>query len=150
MAGPWKVFARAKRKIGNGTISLAGVMRMSLHKASASAALLSISTLSLKASVPGEVTGGGYPAGGKLVPNVKWTVGRSGKEMKFSYTTAGLVFTANGSSIPNIKYALIRNSTGAGAGHVVAFCTLSATPITLTSPNTLSILPHADGAFYMV
>lgn len=151
-AGTWKVFNKAKRYFGNGTITLgAGVYKMSLHRASASAVFagLAISTF---ASAVGEISArGGYATGGRnLVPaTAKWTVGASAKQMKFSYSTVGLVYTANGSALNNIKYALIRNSTGAGAGKVLCFCTLSTAAFTIASPNTLTIAPATTGVFTM-
>lgn len=151
--GVWKIFAKSKRYIGNGTITLgAGVFKMSLHRVSASAALagLAISTF---ASITGEISArGGYVAGGRnLVPATgQWTVGASAKQMKFKYTTTGaLVFTANGSALNNIKYAFIRNSTGAGAGKVLCGVTLSSTAFTITSPNTLTVSPNSLGVFTM-
>lgn len=150
-AGTWKIYAKAKKYIGAGTITLgAGVFKMQLHRASASAAILVLSTRSTNASVPGEISAtGGYVAGGRnLLPATgKWTVGTSAKQYKFTYSTIGLVFTANGGALTNIKYALIRNSTGAGAGKVLCFCTLSTAAFTITSGNTLTIVPNASGVF---
>lgn len=150
-AGTWKIYAKAKKYIGNGTITLgAGVFKMSLHRASASAAILVLSTRSTFASIPGEISArGGYVAGGRnLVPaTAQWTTGASTKQLKFTYTTAGLVFTASGSALNNIKYGLVRTSTGAGAGKVVCFCTLSTAAFTIASGNTLTISPAAGGVF---
>lgn len=150
-AGTWKIYAKAKKYIGAGTITLgAGVFKMQLHRASASAAILVLSTRSTNASIPGEISAtGGYVAGGRNLPpaTAKWTVGASAKQYKFTYTTAGLIFTANAGNLTNIKYALIRNSTGAGAGKVLCFCTLSAAAFTVTSGNTLTITPAATGVF---
>lgn len=150
-AGTWKIYAKAKKYIGAGTITLgAGVFKMSLHRASASAAILVLSTRSTFASIPGEISArGGYAAGGRnLVPaTAQWTVGASAKSYKFTQTTLGLVFTASGSSLSNIKYCLVRNSTGAGAGKVLMFCSLSTAAFTITSPNTLTIQPAATGFF---
>lgn len=149
--GTWKIYAKAKLYIGNGTITLgAGVFKMSLHRASASAAILVLSTRSVFASIPGEISArGGYVAGGRnLVPaTMSWVVGASAKQYKLTYSTIGLVFTASGSALNNIKYALIRNSTGAGAGKVLCFCTLSTAAFTIASPNTLTVLPAATGVF---
>jgi hypothetical protein len=150
-AGAWKIYAKAKKYIGNGTIILgAGVFKMSLLRASASAAILVLSTRSTFASIPGEISArGGYVAGGRNLPpaTAKWTVGASAKSYKFGYTTAGLVFTANGSALNNIKYALIRTSTGPGAGRLLCYCTLSTAAFTVTSPNTLTVSPAALGVF---
>ena len=150
-AGTWKIYAKAKKYIGAGTITLgAGVFKLCLHRASASAAILVLSTRSTWASIPGEIsaTGGYVAAGRNLLPATgQWTVGASAKQYKFTYSTAGLIFTASGASLTNIKYAIIRNSTGAGAGKVLCFCTLSSSAFTITSPNTLTIFPAATGVF---
>jgi hypothetical protein len=150
-AGTWKVYAKAKKYIGAGTIQLgAGIFKMQLHRASASAAILALSTRSTNASIPGEISAvGGYAANGRtLLPATgKWTVGASAKQYKFTFTTAGLIFTASGASLSNIKYALIRNSTGAGAGKLLCFCTLSSSAFTVTSGNTLTVTMHASGTF---
>ena len=76
-----------------------------------------------------------------------WTTGVSTKQLKFSYSTVGLVFTASGANLNNIKYAVIRTSSGAGAGKVLCFCTLSTAAFSIVSPNTLTILPAATGVF---
>jgi len=150
-AGPWKLYARAKRAIGSGNITLgAGVFKMQLHRTSASAAIAALSTRSINTSIPAEISAtGGYAAGGRnLAPATgRWTTGASARQMRFTYTTAGLVFTASGASLSNIRYALIRNSTGAGTGRVLCFCTLSTAAFTVTSPNTLTISPNANGVF---
>lgn len=151
--GTWKVYARAKKYIGNGTITLgAGVFKMSLHKTSASANINVLSTRSTFASIGSEISArGGYVAAGRnLAPATgSWSAGASAKQIKFSYSTIGVVFTASGSSLINIRYALIRNSTGAGAGKVLCYCSLSSAQFTVTSPNTLTILPAATGVFVL-
>jgi hypothetical protein len=150
-AGTWKIYAKAKKYIANGTITLgAGVFKMQLHRASASAAILVLSTRSTNASIPGEISAtGGYVAGGRnLVPaTAQWTVGASAKQYKFTFSSIGLVFTGSGAALNNIKYALIRNSTGAGAGKLLCFCTLSTAAFTIASGNTLTISPAGTGVF---
>jgi hypothetical protein len=160
MAGAWKLYTRAKRSLGtggtacgSGGITLgAGVFKLTLHRASASANILKITNggISTYASVLGECSARGrYVVGGlALGPAAgKWTVGASSKAMKFTYTTIGWVVTASGSTIQNIKYAVIRTSTGATAGKVICYCTLTTTAFNLTSPNTLTIIPDANGVF---
>jgi len=159
-AGTWKIFAKAKKILGTGGNAMTaggitlgvGVFKMSLHRASASANLLlqAIGGISTFASVPGEISPlGGYAAGGRnLLPATgTWTTGASTKQLKFTYSTVGLIFTASGASLKNIKYAVIRTSSGAGAGKVLCFCTLSTAAFSITSPNTLTILPAATGVF---
>ena len=147
-ASAWQLYNSAKKYIGNGTITLgAGVFKMVL---ATSASNTSTFTLSTYASVTNEISAtGGYTTGGKnLVPATgQWTVGASAKQMKFTMSTVGLAFTASGASLTNIKYAIIRNSTGATAGKLLCFCQLSSSQFTVTSPNTLTILPAATGIF---
>ena len=151
-AGTWTVAGKAKKYIVNNTVTLgAGVFKMMLCKTSASAALSAVGAgaRSTWASVGSEVTGGGYTANGKnLVPATGgWTAGASAKSWKFTMSTIGLVFTANASSIVNIRYAVIRNSTGAGAGKILCYAPLTTTQFTLASPNTLTIKPATTGIF---
>jgi hypothetical protein len=147
-ASAWQLYNSAKKYIGNGTITLgAGVFKMVL---ATSASNTSTFTLSTYASVTNEISAtGGYTTGGKnLVPATgQWTVGASAKQMKFTMSTVGLAFTASGASLTNIKYAILRNSTGATAGKLLCFCQLSSSQFTVTSPNTLTILPAATGIF---
>ena len=147
-ASAWQLYNSAKKYIGNGTITLgAGVFKMVL---ATSASNTSTFTLSTYASVTNEISAtGGYVTGGKnLVPATgQWTVGASAKQMKFTLSTVGLAFTASGASLTNIKYAILRNSTGATAGKLLCFCQLSSSQFTVTSPNTLTVLPAATGIF---
>ena len=126
-ASAWQLYNYAKRYIGNGTITLgAGVFKMVLARSASNASTFTLSTY---ASVTNEISAtGGYVTGGKnLVPATgQWTVG---------------------ASLTNIKYAILRNSTGAGAGKLLCFCQLSSSQFTVTSPNTLTVLPAATGIF---
>lgn len=147
-ASAWQLYNKAKQHIGNGTITLgAGVFKMLLATSASNASTFTLSTY---ASITNEIAAtGGYTTGGKnLVPaTAQWTVGASAKQYKFTMTTVGLAFTASGASLTNIKYAIIRNSTGAGAGKLLCFCQLSSSQFTVTSPNTLTVLPAATGIF---
>ncbi len=149
-AQAWKIYAAAKKKIGNGSLTLhTGVFKMSLHRNSASGTITSLSAISIFSSVAAEISAtGGYAAGGRSVPGAGWTVGASALQFKFRYTTAGLVFTASGASLSNIRYALIRKSSGsATSGFPLCYCSLSSAAFTITSPNTLTILPASAGVF---
>jgi hypothetical protein len=107
-ASAWQLYNAGKRYIGNGTITLgAGSFKMALFN---SASNTSTFTLSTFASLTGQISAtGGYVSGGKeLVPATgQWTVGASATQMKFTYSTVGLTFTASGSALTNIKYAVI-------------------------------------------
>ena len=147
-ATAWQLYNKAKQYIGNGTITLgAGVFKMVLATSASNASTF---TLTAYSQITNEISAtGGYVTGGKnLVPaTAYWTVGASAKQMKFTMSTVGLAFTASGASLTNIKYAILRNSTGAGAGRLLCFCQLSSSQFTVTSPNTLTVLPAATGIF---
>lgn len=147
-ASAWQLYNEAKKYIGNGTITLgAGVFKMVLATSASNASTF---TLSAYSELTNEIAAtGGYVTGGKdLVPATgQWTVGASAKQYKFTYSTVGLTFTASGASLTNVKYAVIRNSTGVGAGRLLCWCQLSSSQFTVTSPNTLTILPAATGVF---
>ena len=105
-ASAWQLYNDGKRYIGNGTIQLGvGNFKMALFR---SASNVSTFTLSTFASLTNEISAtGGYVTGGKaLVPATgQWTVGASAKQMKFTYSTVGLTFTASGAPLTNVKYA---------------------------------------------
>jgi hypothetical protein len=147
-ATAWQLYNSAKKYIGNGTITLgAGVFKMLLATSASNASTF---TLTAYSQITNEIAAtGGYTTGGKnLVPaTAYWTVGASAKQMKFTMSTVGLAFTASGASLTNIKYAILRNSTGATAGRLLCFCQLSSSQFTVTSPNTLTVLPAATGIF---
>jgi hypothetical protein len=147
-ATQWQLYNSAKKYIGNGTITLgAGVFKMVLARTSSNASTFTLSTY---ASVTAEISAtGGYTAGGKnLVPaTAQWTVGASAKQLKYTMSAVGLAFTASGASLTNIRYAILRNSTGVAAGKLLCFCQLSSAQFTVTSPNTLTVLPAATGIF---
>jgi len=129
----------------------AGVFKMQLHRPSASAAILVLSTRSVSSSIPGEISAtGGYVAKGRNLPPAtgSWVVGASAKQYKFTYTTAGLIFTASGAALNNIKYALLRNSVNGSTGKLLCFVTLSSSQFTIASGNTLTIFPNATGGVF--
>ena len=147
-ASAWQLYNSAKSHIGNGTITLgAGVFKMVLAKAASNASTF---TLSVYGSLTNEVAAaGGYVTGGRnLVPaTAQWVQGASAKQQKFTMSSIGLAFTASGASIVDIKYAIIRNSTGSTAGKLLCWCQLSSANFTVASPNTLTVLPAATGIF---
>ena len=147
-ATAWQLYNKAKQYIGNGTITLgAGVFKMVLARTSSNCTTFALTAYS---QITAEISAtGGYATGGKqLVPaSAYWTVGASAKQMKFTMSTVGLAFTASGASLTNIRFAILRNSTGAGAGRLLCFCQLSSSQFTVTSPNTLTVLPAATGIF---
>ena len=147
-ATAWQLYNSAKSNIGNGTITLgAGVFKMVLAKAASNASTFALIAFG---SVTNEVAAaGGYVAGGRnLLPATgKWIQGASAKQQKFTMSSIGLAFTASGAPIVDIKYAIIRNSTGTTAGRLLCWCQLSSANFTVASPNTLTVLPATTGIF---
>lgn len=140
-AAAWRLYAKAKEYIGDGTIQLGtNGFKMALFKGSSNASTLTLSTL---ASVTVQASGGAYTAGGKyLAPSAgNWTL--SGSTVTFDYTTLGVTFTASGSNISAVQYAVIHNS----AGKLLCWSKLSASAFSVADPNTLTVLPAATGVF---
>lgn len=151
-AQAWKIYAAAKRKIGRGELVLSsGVFKMSLHGNGASGTITSLSAISIFSSIAAEISAtGGYAAGGKAVAGAFWTVGASALQMKFAFTTIGIVWTGTGASINNIRYACIRKSVNsATSGHPLCYASLSSAQFSISIGNTLTISPHASGVFTM-
>ena len=157
-ATAWQLYNDGKRYIGNGTIEL-GVsnFKMALFRTSASA-LVNDFALSTFGSLSAEISAtGGYVSGGKaLVPATgQWTVGASAKQMKFTYSTIGLTFTASAlttapttaNDLNNVRYAVIYKDGVGAAAKLLCFCALSSAQFTVSSPNTLTVLPAATGVF---
>ena len=140
-AAAWRLYAKAKEYIGDGTITLGtGGFKMALFKGSSNASTITLSTL---ASVTVQASGGAYTAGGKyLAPSAgTWTL--AGSTVTFDYTTLGITFTASGSVISAVQYAVIHNS----AGKLLCWSKLSASAFSVADPNTLTVLPAATGVF---
>ena len=141
-ASAFLLYNEAKKYIGNGTLVL-GTTAFKL-KLTNSASNASTFTLSTFASVTGEISArGGYVANGKALGAMVWTVGASAKSYKFD--ASDLVFTASGSSLINVKFAVI----GVSGGKALCWSKLSTSQFTITSPNTLTIQFNALGIFEM-
>lgn len=142
-ATAWTIYNEAKKYIGNGTIQL-GTTALKM-KLTTSASNASTFTLSTFASITGEISArGGYVAGGRSLGGLAWTVGASAKQYKFDSTD--LVFTASGSSLINVKFAVI----GVSGGKALCWSKLSTAQFTVTSPNTLTIQMNSAGIFTLV
>jgi len=124
----------------------AGSFRMSLYTSASNAATLTVSTRTQLSSAGFEVTeANGYSSSGKPLASVTWAVGASATE--YRWNAAALVWTAAGGSISNIKYAVIWGGLGTQADKLLCFSQLSTAQFTVTSGNTLTITPSANGIF---
>ena len=141
-AAAWRLYAKAKEYIGDGTITLGtGGFKLALFRGSSSASTLTFSTFSQLSTR--QASGGAYTAGGKyLAPSAgTWTL--AGSTVTFDYTTLGITFTASGSDISAVQFAVIHNS----AGKLLCWSKLSSSAFDVADPNTLTVLPAATGVF---
>lgn len=142
-AGQWVVYNKAKKKIGNGTMSLAATTyRMTLHTSASNAGTLTLSTFSQLTS---EVTeANGYSSSGKALTSEVWTVGASAGQYKFDVDD--VVWTGTGGTIAGIKHAVIWISgASANARHLLCVSQLTSSQFTLSQNNTLTIQINAAG-----
>ena len=140
-AAAWRLYAKAKEYIGDGTIQLGtNGFKMALFEGSSNASTLTLTAFS---QLLVEASGGAYTAGGKyLAPSAgTWTL--AGSTVTFDYSTIGITFTASGSNISAVQYAVIHNS----AGKLLCWSKLSASAFSVADPNTLTVLPAATGVF---
>ena len=147
-AGAWKVFNRAKKYVGNGTLSLSATTFRMCLATSASNLKTSASAKPLmnRTSLTGQVTSTlGCPVLGKALAGEVWTTGASAGQIKFDVDD--LVFTATTSAIANIKYAVIfLTGASAGAQKLVCYSTLTTSQITsLAIGNTLTVQMASGG-----
>lgn len=142
-AGAWTFYNIAKKKLMDGSMDLdTNTFRMSLYTSASNAATL---TLSTRTSVTTEVTEAfGYSSSGKPLASITWGVGASATEWRWN--CAAIVWTAAGGSIASVKFAVIWQSSGV-ADKLLCFSQLSTTQFTITSGNTLTITPSANGIF---
>jgi hypothetical protein len=148
-AQAWKFYNQFKRFMADGIIDLdTTTFDIHLYQSASDFATATHSTLSQPTS---EVASGttGYSQSGKQLSAVTWSTGASASEMRFDCTAK--IWTATTGTISNIKAAVIVARTGAsgkdGANKLVAYASLTSTQFPLTSGNTLTITPSANGIF---
>jgi hypothetical protein len=143
-AGAWTVYNLAKKKIGNGTISLAATtFRISLFTSASSGA--GNSARGVFNSLDDEIAdGNGYSTSGKTMTGETWTVGTSNSQYRFD--TDDVVWTASGGNITGIRYAVIWVSAAASANrHLLCYSQLTSSAFTLSTGNTLTLQMNASG-----
>jgi len=142
-AGAWAVYNESKKKIGNGTISLAStVYRMTLHTSASNA---NTATLSIYNELDNQVTeANGYSSSGKAMTGEVWTVGASAGQYKFDMDDT--FWSANGGTIANIKFAALWLSAAASANrHLLCRSQLSTSQFSISSGNRLTIAMNSSG-----
>lgn len=142
-AGAWTFYNEFKRYLGSGDAQLDGQFRISLFTSASNAAT---ATLSIISEVTNEVTeANGYSSSGKALVET-WATGASASEVRFDATA--VIWTATGGNIANAKFAVIwASGASAGARKLVCYSQLSTGQFTITTGNTLTVTPSANGIF---
>jgi len=145
-AGAWTFYNLAKSALMDGSVDLdTHAFKLALFTSASNAAT---ATLKFRGSLTNEIAAaGGYAAGGRSITSVTWTTGASASEYRFDSTA--LIFTASGANLSAIKFAVLYDANGASAGaqNLVCYSQLSTAQFSVTSGNTLTITPSANGYF---
>jgi hypothetical protein len=118
---------------------------MALFRGSSSVSTLTFSTFSQLSTR--QASGGAYTAGGKyLAPSAgTWTL--AGSTVTLDYTSLGITFTASGSNINAVQYAVIYKDGASASAKLLCWSKLSSSAFDVADPNTLTVLPAATGVF---
>lgn len=136
MASAWEFYNSFKDQLGRGAIDLTGTgttFRMRLYKSTSNAAT---ATLVTAGQVTNEVNSSAYPAEGKAL-TVNWSVKTT--TSTYSWTFLTVIYTASGTAINNVKYAVIATQT---ASILVCWSELSTTEFNIALGNELVIEPN--------
>ncbi len=139
-ATAWQLYNAAKKYLQNGTIQIGtSTLKMKLYTSASNASTFTLSTL---ASVSNQAAGGGYSEG-KTLGSVAVSSILSAKS--YSFDAADVVYTASGSTLANVKFAVI----GISGGKALCWSRLSTSQFSITSPNTPTVVVHANGFYEM-
>lgn len=152
-AQPFSIYNKAKKKIGNASINLAtGNYRISLMTSvGAGTGWLDLTQSVWAGVLAGEVASvaNSYSSSGKPLTSRVWTSLTSAN--KYNFDVADIIWTASTAPITGIKGCVIWLSAAATAGrHLLCRASLTSTPFTLSTNNTLTIQFNAAGVFTMV
>lgn len=135
-ASAWEFYNSFKDQLGQGNIDLTGTgttFRMRLCKSTSNAAT---ATLVTAGQLTNEVDSSAYPAEGKAL-TVNWSVKTT--TSTYSWTMLTVVFTASGTAINNVKYAVIATQT---ASILVCWSQLTTAEFNIALGNELVLEPN--------
>ena len=133
-ATAWEFYNSFKQKLGSGQIDLTGTntaFRMRLYTSASNAAT---ATLVTAGEVTGEVNSSAYQ-GNALTVN--WSAKSTASTYAFTFLT--VIFTASGTAINQVKYAVIVTQT---ASILVCWSQLSTAEFNVAAGNELVIEPN--------
>ena len=147
-AGKWKLYADAKKYIGNGTFDLDATTnwKMGLFLSTSNA-----NTLTTGTDVYGDLTNehanaNGYTTGGVALTSITWTESSG----TITFDCADPVWTASGGSIVSRFAVIYQDATlNSIVKPLLCVCLLDTAPadVTATTGNTLTITINASGVF---
>lgn len=135
-ASAWEFYNSFKDHLGKGNIDLSGTntsFKMRLFKSTSNAAT---ATLVSAGQLTNEVNSSAYPAKGKAM-TVNWSV--KSTTSTYSFTFTDITFTASGTAINNVKYAVIATQT---ASILVCWSQLTTVEFNVALGNELVIQPN--------
>ncbi len=143
--GAWRFFHSGREYLMDGEFDLDGdTFKLTLHTSAAALTTALLSTITIFSSVGNEVaTTSGYSTSGTELQSVTWQSGASSAEIRFD--CADIVVTALGSTIANIKFAVISES--AGNQRLMCYSRLSTAEYDVTAGNTHTITIASTGIF---
>lgn len=141
-AGTFKLFTKAKKKLGTGTLKVNVPMRMVL--------LTTITTpanISLLGSLIQPTEQYGYSSSGKGMTVESW---RQSTSSTWVFDGSGPTWTASGGTI-TAKYAcVVVSAAAAGSAHAVCYSTLTTSgSVSVASGNSLTVTINTAGIFQM-
>jgi len=143
---PFKLYYRAIRKLGAGTIALPGAVRVVLVTNTSNFATM---TLSLLGSLTNEVAAGnGYATGGQGLTGEVWTAAGAQSAGQVKFDANDPTWTATGGAINNIMAcALNMSGSSSGARHMLARASLSSAAFNIAISNTVTLTFNTAGIF---
>jgi len=139
-ASAFKVYNEAKQKFLNGSIDLdTDVLKMGLFKSTSNTSTF---TLSAASELTSPVNAAGYKGAQTLTASV--VAGANASTFKFTF--ANVIFSASGSDVTSIMYAVIYVS----GGEAICWSKLSASIFSVTDGNTLTITANATGGAFTI
>jgi len=135
-ASAWEFYNSFKDKLGRGEIDLTGTnttFKMRLFQSASNAAT---ATLVTAGQLTNEVATSSYPAKGNAL-TVNWSVKTT--TSTYSWIAQTVTFTASGTAINNIKYAVIATQT---ASILVCWSQLTTAEFNVAAGNELIIEPN--------
>lgn len=135
-ASSWEFYNNFKSALGKGQIDLTGTGTSFKLRLMTSASNAATATLVSAGQLTGEVASSAYTAKGKAL-TVNWSVKTT--TSTYSWTFATVIFTASGTAINNIKYAVIATQT---ASILVCWSQLSTAEFNVALNGTLVIEPN--------